>query len=164
MRATGYPPLDSRSPCKPGDSGCEAAEKAYRVGRAHRAESTRRLAFLAVYAAVVAALLLAAPAWPHPNVSVWTRVADCETGDGDGQPPYRAVWHYNGRSGFDGGLQFSPSTWRSARALPSVRGFAGRYGYAYQAPAWVQIRVADSWLRVTSWRQWPACSRRLGLR
>jgi len=98
------------------------------------------------------------------HLSVWTRVADCETGDGDGRPPYRAVWSYNGRSGFDGGLQFHPDTWRRAKALRSVRGVAYRYSFAYLAPAWVQIRVADAWLAVTSWKQWPACSRKLGLR
>jgi hypothetical protein len=98
------------------------------------------------------------------GVSVWIRMADCETGDGDGRYPYRAVWSYNGRSGFDGGLQFSPSTWNDAKRLREVRGFARGYGYAYQAPASVQIRVADNWRRHTSWRQWPACSRKLGLR
>lgn len=96
------------------------------------------------------------------SVSVWIRVADCESGDGDGRPPYRADWDYNGLH--DGGLQFVPSTWNAAKRLREVRGFAGRYGYAYQAPAWVQIRVADNWLRHTSWAQWPTCSRKLGLR
>lgn len=94
--------------------------------------------------------------------SVWIRVADCESGDGDGKPPYRASWSYNGS--FDGGLQFLPSTWRLAVRLPAVRAVALRYAFAYQAPAWVQIRVAQAWLAVTSWAQWPVCSRKLRLR
>lgn len=96
------------------------------------------------------------------HVSVWIRMADCESGDGDGLPPYRASWAFNGLH--DGGLQFVPSTWRAAKRLSEVRSFAYRYAYAYQAPAWVQIAVADNWRRHTSWAQWPTCSRKLGLR
>lgn len=96
------------------------------------------------------------------HVSVWIRMADCESGDGDGLPPYRATWTFNGLH--DGGLQFVPSTWNAAKRLGEVRRFAARYGYAYHAPAWVQIRVADNWRRHTSWAQWPTCSRKLGLR
>ena len=96
------------------------------------------------------------------GVSVWIRMADCESGDGDGLPPYRATWTFNGLH--DGGLQFVPSTWRAAKRLSEVRSFAYRYGYAYSAPAWVQIAVADNWRRHTSWAQWPTCSRKLGLR
>lgn len=95
-------------------------------------------------------------------VSVWIKMADCESGDGDGKPPYRASWHYRGRH--HGGLQFLPSTWNVAKRLREVRSFAAGYGYAYHAPAWVQIRVADNWRRHTSWAQWPVCSRKLGLR
>lgn len=129
----------------------------------------RLLRFLAVLAGIAVFAWLTGRAVDHEHarahgVSVWIRMADCESGDGDGRWPYRATWDYNGRSGFDGGLQFLPSTWRMAKRLPEVRGFAYRYGYAYHAPAWVQIRVADNWRRYTSWAQWPACSRRLGLR
>jgi hypothetical protein len=86
------------------------------------------------------------PWWP------WGALAECESG---------GRWDYNGSSGFDGGLQFLPSTWRTARSL--VRG-ASVYAYAYQAPAIVQVRVAQAWLARTSWSQWPVCSRKLGLR
>lgn len=94
--------------------------------------------------------------WP------WNAIADCETG-GDSTPgraPYRARWSYNGRSGFDGGLQFHPSTWRAAKT--PVRA-ARAYAYAWQAPPWVQVAVARSWLRRTSWSQWPVCSRKAGV-
>lgn len=87
--------------------------------------------------------------WP------WGRLASCESG---------RRWAYDGSSGFDGGLQFHPSTWRQARELPAVRRYAARYEYAWQAPAWVQVRVAEAWLEITSWGQWPKCSRDLGLR
>ena len=82
--------------------------------------------------------------WP------WNALAECESGGN---------WAYNGPSGFDGGLQFLPSTWNTARRLVGVD-----YAYAYQAPAVVQVRVAQAWLAVTSWAQWPACSAKLGLR
>lgn len=86
-----------------------------------------------------------------PQVSrggVWDRLAQCEsTGN----------WSYNGSSGYDGGLQFLPSTWRAAGGT--------RYApYAYLATREQQIAVAESWLAKTSWSQWPACSRKLGLR
>lgn len=93
--------------------------------------------------------------WP------WIAVADCETGDSDGRPPYSADWRYNGSSGFDGGLQFLPSTWLAAA---SNLGLAGRYPYAYLAPPAVQVIVARAWLARTSWLQWPACSAKIGLR
>jgi transglycosylase-like protein len=83
--------------------------------------------------------------------AIWLRIASCESGQ---------RWTYNGPSGFDGGLQFLPSTWNMAKGF--VPG-ASAYAYAYQAPASVQIAVADAWRRRTSWAQWPACARSLGL-
>lgn len=85
------------------------------------------------------------PAWP------WGALASCESG---------GRWAYNGSSGYDGGLQFLPSTWNMAKGY--VPG-ASRYGYAWQAPASVQVAVARQWLKRTSWAQWPACARKLGL-
>jgi hypothetical protein len=83
-----------------------------------------------------------------PSGGIWYALAQCESG-GD--------WSYNGSSGFDGGLQFLPSTWVAAGG-PSYG-----YAYAWQAPASVQIAVAQSWLAKTSWAQWPACAAKLGL-
>lgn len=98
--------------------------------------------------------------------STWARLADCETGgDRTGRPPWRAVWDYNGSSGFDGGLQFAPSTWRSAAMLHDPTGrLLARYPFAYLAPARVQVDVAATWLAATSWKQWPSCSLSTGLR
>lgn len=96
------------------------------------------------------------PKIPQP----WLALADCESGDGDGRPPYRPNWRVDGY--FDGGLQFLPSTWAAATRL--YRNGSRRYRFAYEAPPIVQVRVAQRWLRATSWEQWPACSRKLGLR
>lgn len=96
--------------------------------------------------------------WP------WIALADCESG-GDstpGRPPYTANWHIDDYH--DGGLQFLPSTWNAAKSYYTVRHIAARYAYAHHAPAWVQVRVAMSWQRRTSWAQWPDCSRKVGLR
>lgn len=93
--------------------------------------------------------------WP------WIAIADCESGDGDGKPPYRPWWRYNVGL-YDGGLNFHPTTWTMATKL--YRHGSTKYRYAWQAPAIVQVRVAQRWLRATSWEQWPVCSRRVGVR
>lgn len=80
--------------------------------------------------------------------SLWIVLADCETGDAVIGPPYYAQWDYNGSSGFDGGLQFLPSTWNMLKT---------GYDFAWQAPAEVQIEAAQRWLELTDWYQWPAC-------
>lgn len=89
--------------------------------------------------------------WPRVSGGtdpVWDRLAQCESGGN---------WQVNTGNGYSGGLQFLPSTWRAA----------GGTQYAplpHQATREQQIAVASSWLAKTSWAQWPACSRRLGLR
>jgi hypothetical protein len=81
------------------------------------------------------------------GIEVWDAVAACESG---------GRWDLNvGR--FDGGIQFLPSTWRAAGGLKYAP-------FAYAATREEQIDIADKWLARTSWRQWPACSKRLGLR
>lgn len=88
---------------------------------------------------------------PKPAVSargVWDRLAACESGGN---------WQTNTGNGYSGGLQFLPSTWRAAGGT--------RYApTAHQATREQQIAVAEEWLAKTSWAQWPACSRKLGLR
>jgi hypothetical protein len=92
-----------------------------------------------------------APTVEAPRIihgSVWDRLAECESG-GD--------WSYNGASGFDGGLQFLPSTW--------IAYGGGQFAsYAWQASRELQIVVAERVLRGQGWGAWPACSRKLGLR
>jgi hypothetical protein len=82
--------------------------------------------------------------------SVWDRLAQCESG---------GRWDYNGSSGYDGGLQFSPKYW------PFMANKAGvSADYAWQASREEQIRVAEVILDRQGWGAWPACSSKLGLR
>ncbi len=75
-----------------------------------------------------------------PCYACWDRVAACESG---------GRWNYNGGSGFDGGLQFLPSTWRAMGGT--------RYApYAHQATRLQQIAVAST----MSLSNWPVCGRR----
>jgi hypothetical protein len=78
----------------------------------------------------------------------WVAVASCESG---------VDWAYNGSSGFDGAVQFHPGTWTANR-------LNGYPAYAYQATPFQQLVVAEIVLAHSGWGQWPACSRKLGLR
>lgn len=82
--------------------------------------------------------------------SVWDRLAKCESG---------GRWDYNGSSGYDGGLQFSPKYWPFMANLAGVTD-----DYAWQATREEQIRVAEVILKRQGWGAWPACSEKLGLR
>lgn len=90
----------------------------------------------------------AAPVASVSGGSVWDRLAECESGGN---------WHVNSGNGFSGGLQFVRSTWLSAGG--------GAYAPdAYLASREQQIAVAERVLASGGWSQWPACSRKLGLR
>lgn len=82
-----------------------------------------------------------------PSGSVWDRLAQCESG---------GRWDLNVGT-YDGGLQFHPNTWIAAGGRKYAE-------YAWQATREQQIAIAESWLAKTSWSQWPACSKKLGLR
>ncbi len=76
------------------------------------------------------------------------QIRQCETGS---QPH---PWRYDGPSGFDGGFQFSPSTW-------SVTG--SRYAYAHLAPRLEQRYRAVVWAQAIGWQWsstagWPNCA------
>lgn len=88
-----------------------------------------------------------------PLESIWDELAECESG-GD--------WAYNGGSGFDGGLQFSPATWTR---LHTHWGANTGYEFAWQAPREVQIQVAILNMQVSSGAhsQWPVCSKKVGM-
>jgi hypothetical protein len=87
-------------------------------------------------------------AMSRDKIAAWNRVASCESGN---------RWTYNGSSGFDGGLQFMPSTWTSTvRDYPHLR----KYEYAYQAPAWAQRAAAEALRRRAGTRPWPVCGSR----
>jgi len=88
------------------------------------------------------------PPAPVPHYAQWVRLAVCESG---------SRWDYNGGSGYDGGLQFSPGTWTAMGG--------GQFAqYAWGASAVEQMIVAERVLDAQGWRAWPTCSRRLGLR
>lgn len=73
---------------------------------------------------------------------VWARLAVCESGMRNLHGPRYYGFH-----------SWLVSTWHAA-------GGTGRPDeHSYEQ----QVAVAKSWLARTSWRQWPACSRRLGL-
>jgi hypothetical protein len=86
------------------------------------------------------------PYTPYTPYGVWDRLAQCESGGN---------WATN--SYYDGGLQFLPSTWNAYKP-------AGYPAFAYQATREQQILVATRLQAARGWGQWPACSRRLGLR
>ena len=81
----------------------------------------------------------------NSDVGVWDRLALCESG---------GRWDYNGGSGYDGGLQFSPATWNAMQT---------GYAFAWQAPREIQIAAAQRLQARSGWGQWPACARKLGL-
>jgi uncharacterized protein YabE (DUF348 family) len=77
--------------------------------------------------------------------SVWDRLAKCESGGN---------WSINTGNGYYGGLQFSASTWRAY----------GGSGLPHQNSRGQQIAIAQKLQAAAGWGQWPACSRKLGLR
>jgi hypothetical protein len=91
---------------------------------------------------------LARPKPPAPVFTIWDRVAECES---------QGNWAANTNNGFYGGVQFDHDSWISAGG--------GKYAYnAHLATRGQQIEIANQWLTMTSWKSWPACSLRLGLR
>ncbi|WP_018297543.1 resuscitation-promoting factor [Corynebacterium lubricantis] len=82
------------------------------------------------------------------NGSVWDSLAQCESG-GD--------WSINTGNGYQGGLQFSQSTWAAyggTQYAPS----------ADQATREQQIAIAEKTQASQGWGAWPACTSKLGIR
>lgn len=124
-----------------------AKEKAIRLAAARAAQAKAARAAAAVKKqAPVRRSTGGAPA--VTSGSVWDRLAMCESG---------GRWAYNGSSGYDGGLQFSPGTWTAYK-------LSGYPAYAWQASREQQIAVAERVLASQGWGAWPACSSKLGLR
>ncbi|WP_069162262.1 resuscitation-promoting factor Rpf1 domain-containing protein [Nocardia altamirensis] len=118
-------------------------------GRHRKPSSTgRTVAKVAVTGAIIgtAGVALAGNASAAPD-SDWDRLAQCEAGGN---------WGINTGNGFQGGLQFSPSTWRAHGG--------GEYAAsANQATREQQIAVAEKVLASQGWGAWPSCSANLGL-
>lgn len=82
------------------------------------------------------------------NAAIWDALAKCEaTGN----------WAANTGNGFEGGLQFTNSTWLAYGG--------GAYAqHAYQASREQQIAIATRVQAGQGWGAWPVCSRKIGLR
>ncbi|WP_067819824.1 transglycosylase family protein [Nocardia inohanensis] len=93
-----------------------------------------------------AGVALAGNASAAPD-SDWDRLAQCEAGGN---------WAINTGNGFQGGLQFSPSTW-------TAHGGGEYAATANQATREQQIAVAEKVLASQGWGAWPSCSSSLGL-
>lgn len=116
------------------------------MGR-HSAKKHTAAKFAATTVAFGAAATLMAPMASAAPDSDWDRLAQCESGGN---------WAINTGNGFQGGLQFAPSTWA---------GFGGTQfaPTADQATREQQIYVAEKVLASQGWGAWPACSAKLGL-
>ena len=114
----------------------------------HAQDPAAAEAFAEEWKANHAAQAQAQPQTTNSQGGVWDRLAECESGQD---------WGYNGGSGYDGGLQFLPATWRAYGGGDFAQ-------FAYQASREQQITVAERVLDDVGWGAWPACSRKLGLR
>ncbi|MDI9930449.1 transglycosylase family protein [Rhodococcus sp. IEGM 1354] len=116
----------------------------------HRKPSTtgKTVAKVAVTGAIMgtAGIAFTGTANAAPD-SDWDRLAQCEAGGN---------WGINTGNGFQGGLQFSPSTW-------NAHGGQQYAATANQASREEQIAVAEKVLDSQGWGAWPACSSSLGL-
>lgn len=79
------------------------------------------------------------------NDNIWDQLARCESGGN---------WSINTGNGYYGGLQFSAATWRSV----------GGSGLPHQNSREEQITRGKILQARSGWGQWPACTRKLGLR
>ena len=118
----------------------------------HRAATTSSAPATAVKVVLAgtafsAAGLAMAPAANAAPDSDWDRLAQCEAGGN---------WAINTGNGYQGGLQFSPSTW-------AAYGGTQYAPTANQATREQQIAVAEKTLAGQGWGAWPACSAKLGL-
>lgn len=94
---------------------------------------------------------VAAPTPAAPAVaggSVWDALAQCESGGN---------WSINTGNGYQGGLQFSPSTW-------AAYGGTQYAPTADQATREQQIAIAEKTQAGQGWGAWPACTSKLGIR
>ncbi len=86
-----------------------------------------------------------APAPVPVDGDVWARLRHCESG---------GRYDINTGNGYFGAYQFLVSTWNRL----------GYPGYPHQASPSIQDEAAQKLQARSGWGQWPACSRRLGLR
>ena len=118
------------------------------VNRIVAVGTKERPAPVAAAPAAAPAAASAAPAnqGSAPSSGVWAQLAQCESGGNPSIVSSNGLYH--------GLYQFSVSTWRSV----------GGSGLPSQASAAEQTERAQILQARSGWGQWPACSRRLGLR
>ena len=117
-------------------------------GRHRRRTQAEKVIAVAGVAGVGLAMPLLAATGAHAApVSVWDKVAQCESGGN---------WSINTGNGYYGGLQFSQSTWKSF-------GGGAYAAQAHQASKGQQIVVAEKVLASQGVGAWPVCSRKAGL-
>lgn len=97
---------------------------------------------MAVAAGAMAVAPIALAGTANADVN-WDAIAACESGGN---------WAINTGNGYFGGLQFSPSTWRSN----------GGSGMPHQASREEQIRIAENVLRTQGIGAWPTCGKKAG--
>jgi resuscitation-promoting factor RpfA len=79
--------------------------------------------------------------------SVWDAIARCESG---------GRWNISTGNGYDGGLQFKPSTWRAFGGTK----YASRANHASREQ---QIEIAENVQARQGWGAWPVCARNAGV-
>ena len=82
---------------------------------------------------------------PSASVDVWAKLRKCESG---------GRYDINSGNGYYGAYQFAAKTWTKL----------GYEGLPHQAAPEVQDEAARKLQTKAGWGQWPACSRRLGLK
>ncbi len=122
------------------------------AGSRHRAQHAKpsllatKGAPLAVSAALGAGVMVLGIGTAHAaSADDFARLRQCESGGN---------YSINTGNGYSGAYQFSAGTWRSL-------GFGG---LPYQASPATQDQAARQLQARSGWGQWPACSRKLGLR
>lgn len=99
---------------------------------------------LAVVALAAAGAGLTVTSAQAASTDTWESLAECESSGN---------WSINTGNGYQGGLQFSASTWAA---------FGGT-GSAANASKAEQIAIAENVLATQGWGAWPSCSAQLGL-
>lgn len=103
---------------------------------------------------------------------VWDRLMECEDNDDPAKGP--TGWASNTGNGYEGGLQFSFSTWTDYVAQGKPYGLKGYPAHAYDATREQQITVAirvrdgvdgssDPFLNAQGWNAWPTCRHEAGV-
>ncbi|WP_447039310.1 transglycosylase family protein [Streptomyces sp. DSM 118878] len=104
-------------------------------------KATRVVTLAGVTGAAVAAPLMAAGSASAATTSEWDAVAQCESGGN---------WSINTGNGYQGGLQFSPSTW-------AAYGGTKYASSADKASKAQQIEIAEKVLAGQGKGAWPSC-------